>query len=240
MAELSETFVNHSAEILGEGLTTSHMLKICNAFAVEYNVDIPHTKYPYTANNKRAALAQNIMKFDEPQRYQLIKELCDHSDNAARPEARKVKLQLMTRYGHLSDEALGAAVNEELIEQTKHWLDLFIDASGLYHQALEKHKNNVFQRNVLDDLRLSLELLVQRILNNEKSLENQLPLVGDFVKTRGGSPEFVNMFVKLLDYYTKYQNNYVKHDDAVIEEEIEFIFELTSSFMKHLVRLSQR
>jgi len=48
------------------------------------------------------------------------------------------------------------------------------------------------------------------------------------------------MFVKLIDYYTKYQNNYVKHDAAVIEEEIEFIFELTSSFMKHLVRLSQR
>jgi hypothetical protein len=30
----------------------------------------------------------------------------------------------------------------------------------------------------------------------------------------------------------------VKRDDAVIEEEVEFVFELTSSFMKHLVRLS--
>jgi hypothetical protein len=48
------------------------------------------------------------------------------------------------------------------------------------------------------------------------------------------------MFMKLVDYYTKYQNSYVKHDDAVIEEEVEFIFELTSSFMKHLVRLSYK
>ncbi len=48
------------------------------------------------------------------------------------------------------------------------------------------------------------------------------------------------MFVKLVDYYTKYQNSYVKHNDAVIEEEVEFIFELTSSFMKHLVRLSYK
>src|SRR5437868_1478463 len=107
MAELSETFVNHAAEILGEGLTTSHMLKICNAYAVEYDVAIPHPKYPYTANNKRAALAQNIMRFDEGQRYQMIKELCDHPDNASRPEARKVKLQLITRYGHLASETLG-------------------------------------------------------------------------------------------------------------------------------------
>jgi hypothetical protein len=43
-----------------------------------------------------------------------------------------------------------------------------------------------------------------------------------------------------LDYYSKYQNTYVKHNDAVIEEEIEFIFEITASFMKHLVRLNAR
>ncbi len=46
------------------------------------------------------------------------------------------------------------------------------------------------------------------------------------------------MFVRLVDYYGKYQNSYVKHDDAVIEAEIEFIFEITSSFMKHIVKLN--
>jgi len=45
------------------------------------------------------------------------------------------------------------------------------------------------------------------------------------------------MLVKLIDYYAKYQNSYVKHDDSVIEEEIEFLLEISSSFMKHLVRL---
>ena len=45
------------------------------------------------------------------------------------------------------------------------------------------------------------------------------------------------MFVILIDYYCKYQNTYIKHDDAVIENEIEFIFEMTSSFMKFLIRI---
>ena len=45
---------------------------------------------------------------------------------------------------------------------------------------------------------------------------------------------------KLVDYYCKYQNTYVKHDDAVVSGEIEFIFELTSSFMKHLLRLKNQ
>ena len=71
-------------------------------------------------------------------------------------------------------------------------------------------------------------------------MRTEIPLLGAFIKKHGGSPELVNMFVKLVDYYTKYQNSYIKHDDAVIEEEVEFIFELTSSFMKHLVRLSYK
>ena len=58
------------------------------------------------------------------------------------------------------------------------------------------------------------------------------------IKDQGGSPELANMFAKLLEYYTKYNNKRVKHDDAVIEEEIEFVIEITSSFMKHLIRLS--
>ena len=78
------------------------------------------------------------------------------------------------------------------------------------------------------------------ILQNDKSLENQLPLIGAFVKGRGGSPELTNMFGKPIDYYCKYQNSYVKHDDAVIEEELEFLVEMTLAFMKHIVRLVAR
>ena len=47
------------------------------------------------------------------------------------------------------------------------------------------------------------------------------------------------MFQKLVDYFSKYENTYVKHDDAVIVAEVEFVFELTSSFMKHFIRLSK-
>ncbi|MEO6146975.1 MAG: hypothetical protein ABIT70_07970, partial [Sulfuriferula sp.] len=74
-------------------------------------------------------------------------------------------------------------------------------------------------------------------VGNQKSLENQQPHIGAFVKDKGGSPELTNMLLKLFDYYGKYQNTYVKHDDAVREEEVVFLIEITSSFMKHMVRL---
>lgn len=44
------------------------------------------------------------------------------------------------------------------------------------------------------------------------------------------------MFNTLLDYYGKYQNKYAKHDDNVNEKEIEFIIDLTSTFMKFITK----
>lgn len=98
----------------------------------------------------------------------------------------------------------------------------------------------MFSRNLLDDLRLSLETLVKGILKNGRSLENQKAELGDFLKQRETSQELRQMFVTLLSYYCTYQNSYVKHNDNVNEEEIEIMFEMTSCFLKHLVRLNAK
>jgi len=238
-------FIAHAADVLADtekGLSGSNIVKLTGAYAVEYGAEVPHQEYPFEAPNKRTALKENLVAFAPAQQFEIIRALCDHQQVIQRnPQgARKLKLQLLTRYGHLAAEPLGEEINEGLIEDTRHWLGLFPDAQRLYVEALEKYGHGVFERNVLDDLRLALETLLHAILENNKSLENQIPILGAYVKERGGSPEFGNMFVKLVDYYCKYQNRYVKHNDSVIEEEVEFVFEITSSFMKHIVRLSAR
>jgi hypothetical protein len=201
---------------------------------------VPHATYPFDAPNKRTALFENLMAFSGPQQYRIIKELCDHSSFPLTPnrDRKELKIQLVTRYSHLDPRDTPSEVNETLIEETKHWLSDYPESLSLYSQALDKYDHGAFQRNLLDDLRLSLEKLLKSIFENGKSLENQIAFVGAFIKKNGGSSELANMFAKLLDYYSKYNNSYIKHDDAVIEEEIEFVMEITSSFMKHLVRLS--
>ena len=69
----------------------------------------------------------------------------------------------------------------------------------------------------------------------QKSLENQLAEIGKYQKDKGLSTEFINMFNKLLDYYSKYQNNYVKHNDAVKHSEIDFVIHLTTLFMRSIM-----
>jgi len=180
------------------------------------------------------------MAFSSKARYKIIKELCDHPTIQAQQEseAQKLKVKLFTKYGHLDEEGGSEGISETLVQETRHWLEPYPDALKLFNAALQKQENGVFVRNLLDDLRLALEKILQELFENQKSLENQFPLLGPFLKEKGGSPELRNMFQKLLDYYSKYQNSFVKHNDAVIEEEVEFIFEMTSSFMKHLVKMS--
>lgn len=243
--DLSAIFVQHAADILADtnsGLSGAVIVRATGAYALEYDVMIPHPTYPFEAGNKRTALYENVMAFSPKQRYRILKELCDHPSFSLVPnkERQALKVKLVTRYSHLDPKDAPSEVNETLVEETKHWLDKFPDALSLYGQALEKYQHGAFNRNLLDDLRLGLEKLLCGLLQNDKSLENQVPALGGYIKSRGGSPELANMFVKLVDYYAKYHNTYVKHDDAVIEEEIEFVLEITSSFMKHLARLHAR
>jgi len=239
---IPSTFINFSADTLGstaQGLSGSKIAEFCSAFAIDFNVTIPYSEYPFPTDlpNKRTALRENLKAFTPEQQFKVIKELCELDQFKENNDIKDLKIKLITRYGQLSSGAGTNEVNEALIEETKHWLQTYPDSLKLYQEALSKFDNQVFQRNLLDDLRLSLELLLKAIIGNNKSLENQLGEIGAFIQSKNGSKELNNMFVKLIDYYSKYNNTYVKHDDAVIENEIEIIFEMTSSFMKFLSRL---
>lgn len=238
-------FIRYAADILadtGKGLSGPTIVNETGSYAVEYDIKLlPHPTYPFDAPNKRTALYDNLMAFSPPQQYQIIKELCDH--RSLQPDKfsklKELKIRLVTRYASLDTGGSPSEINETLLEETRHWLAEYPDVLNLFSQAKEKYDQRVFHRNILDDLRLTLEKLLHSIFGNKKSLENQLRGVGAYIKKNGGSAELSNMFQKLLDYYTKYQNSYVKHDDAANEQEIEFVFEITSSFMKHLIQISR-
>lgn len=238
--EIPNTFIEYAVSILGDtnyGLTGGEIANLSSAYAFDFNVDIPFASYPFPPSlpNKRTALRENIKKFSSTQQFKIIKELCEHNRLKGNPNVEDLRIKLITRYGNLS--ASPDAINEILLEETKHWLSNYQIPLNQYQSALTKFNNGIFQRNLLDDLRLSLELLLKEIFGNSKSLENQISEIGEFIKSKNGSKEFANMFQKLIEYFSKYQNTYIKHRDNVIEQEVEFIFEITSSFMKHLVRL---
>ncbi len=241
--KISTAFLQRAAEVLSESLSGSQLVSVASAFAVDFNCDIPHAAYPFNASNKETALFENLRPFSPGQQYQVIYELCDRVStnpnvtSQQKINASQLKLSLLSRYFQFSSDT---SSNKELplvVTEVRHWLSDFPVAKKTYEEALQKHSNGIFTRNALDDLRLSLEALLRQLLNNEKSLENQSVAVGGYIKDNGGSSELANMLVKLIDYYTKYQNTYIKHGDAVPTAEAEFVLEITACFMKHLIRI---
>lgn len=239
------TFLSKASDILADtnsGLSGPQIVRAINAYADQWNVRIPHPTYPFEAANKRTALHESVQAFSPAQQFQIIEELCDHHSfpvgAPSRSERQKLKAELFTRFGDLRSNREVGELDVPLIDETRHWLHGHPRVLALVEQAKLKYDAKIFQRSLIDDLRLALELLLKSLLENNKSLENQIPLIGATLKGQGASAQFTNMFQKLLDLYCKYQNDYVKHDDNLPEEEIEFIFEITASFMKHLVRVA--
>lgn len=246
-------FIKHAAEVLGDtnhGLTGSVIGKLLSGYAYKYNRDIPYTlttdyklkkKNGEEAKNKRTALEENLKVFSPQEQYIIIRDLCNHDKLKNNEAVKSLALKLQEDYGHLAPkEDITEEINQE-IEETQHYLAPYPDVLEAYNNAISKYrsKDKQLQRNALDDIRLALELFLKQILSNNKSLENQIKHIGNFVSNNGGSHEFTNLLHTLIDHYSKYQNGRIKHNNDVIEVEISFIVELTSLFIRQLVRLKK-
>lgn len=238
-------FLEKAASLLGAtgpGMSGPKIVSAINGYAVQWDVVVPHPSYPFEASNKATALLDSLRAFSAPQQFIIIEELCDHPSLAVQSNSRvdrqRLKAELFAKFGHLRPDKEASELDLPLIEDARHWLSAYPAALEKLDSAKLKYDAKLFHRNLIDDLRLGLELLLKEILQNSKSLENQLPILGPRLKERGGSPQITNMLVKIIDCYCVYQNDNVKHNDSVPEEEIELIFELTASFMKHLVKVA--
>jgi len=128
-------------------------------------------------------------------------------------------------------------LDEKIVNDVLDWLVLYPKVQKSFESALEKYQNKIFQRNLIDDLRLSLELLFKKLLHNDRNLDNQQNFLAEHLQQKNIPRELINMYWKLINYYTKYQNNYAKHNDKVGSSEIEFILYLTGIFMRFLLTL---
>ncbi|HHV6854468.1 TPA: hypothetical protein ACUL9L_001402, partial [Haemophilus influenzae] len=194
----------------------------------------PNKDFP----SKRTALEKNLKRFTSEQQYEIIDELCRLPKFSENEKVQDLLIKLVNRYQEFSTET-----NElpEIALKTKEWLDDYPKAKKHYDDALNKKNNDIYTRNLLDDLRCSLEALVKAILKNSKSLENQKVELGNFFKKHSISVEIRNLYTdKILEFYTKYQNHNVKHNENYNEIEVDFIFEQTAVLMRLLIKLDNK
>lgn len=147
-------------------------------------------------------------------------------------DVKELKVLLYRDYGYLSENIF----DTQIVAKTINLLSPYEKSVELYESALSKYKNEEFLRNALDDMRLSLELLLKELLDNNQSIEKQKNALGASLKTKNISVYSRNMITSLIQYYTAFQNDHVKHDDDVPKKEVEFIIEITSIIMFFLIK----
>ena len=238
--KIAEAFITYAADILGDtnnGLSGKEIVSLCAQHAVKHEIHIPYPSNSVTnLPSKRIVLRKNLEVFTPVQQYSLIQALCKelHNKNPDYAEVQTLLGKLVAQYSALEQNEID---NSEFIEETKDWLDKYPEIQKHYQSALFKRNNNLFTRNLLDDLRFSLELLFKEILNNSKSLEKQQSDLGLFLEKKNISKEVKNLYTNvLLNFYNKYQNENVKHNENFKAIEVDFIIEQTTALMRLLLK----
>ena len=133
-------------------------------------------------------------------------------------------------------------LDDRTVNDVLAWLKDHQPVAKEFEKTLKTYltKDKTQYRNLLDDLRLALEKLLRRVLGNKKSLENQQNDLGAWLKRKRAHRQIANMYWQLLDRFSTYQNDVVKHkaERTVTEPEVEFMIYLTGTFMRFLLRLS--
>lgn len=126
-----------------------------------------------------------------------------------------------------------------LVLDVLSWLNEYPDVRNTYEKAIIKERKTENYRYIIDDLRLSVELFFKKTFNNEKSLENQDSNIGKYFLDNNVATQISNMYMKLLDYYEKYNNNNVKHNENIAAVEIDYMIYLTGSFMRFILLIER-
>ena len=128
-----------------------------------------------------------------------------------------------------------------IIDCVLEGIERYPKADKPFSQALTKflRGDKAHYRNILDDLRFSLEQLLKSLLENEKPLEKQKNILGDWLKGKGIHVHIRSLYAHLVNCFSDYQNDAVKHKEDYSDMEIEFMIYLTGTLMRLLLELEQ-
>lgn len=135
-----------------------------------------------------------------------------------------------------AEELDSALVSEPLL-----WLNDYPASHKAFAKALKAY-STITEDNasdVADLFRKALETFFQEFYKSDKSLENLKSEYGNFLSRKGVPTEISNNFEKLLESYTKYNNNYAKHHDKASLDILEYIMYQTGNLIRLIITLNQ-
>lgn len=124
---------------------------------------------------------------------------------------------------------------KSLTDSMKREISPYQDALNLYITAINDLQARQNYRHAMDDLRLSVELLLRNVLSNKKSLENQQSDLKEYLGRKGKSTETIALVTNDMQAIIRYFNVHVKHNDDIVTNEIDSIVYAMSNLIHILL-----
>lgn len=112
--KIDDVFISHASDVLADtnrGLSGAQIVKYCNSYAVDFDVNIPVTDPDFGRlgggiPNKRTAMYRNLREFNGKQQFVIIKDLCELPLFKGNQDVKDLKKKLFGRFSRFASSDL--------------------------------------------------------------------------------------------------------------------------------------
>lgn len=104
----------------------------------------------------------------------------------------------------------------------------------LFEDSIKNISANGSNRATLDNVRLALERYLQEVLGNSNTLEHQEKHLKEFLKEKNATEDVRTGITTLLHNFYRYQNDHVKHDYDVKDEDVDYYINVANTIFQQI------
>lgn len=220
--------LNDVEDQISQHFSANELIDLTYEFAKSYNKSIPTDDPNYGSFNKKELLSTNLNVLSDNEKIEFLSQIKYHS-RLCEDDFLRDEIDLLVK--DASNGVIKARNSVSTLLETYS-----IDLKNQW-QRTYRFYDHLDYRNALDNMRLTIELLIKRITGSEASLENQTNALGKFFEDKDISKEVRNLFFKMLDMYEKIQNHEAKHNlpQNLNSKEIKFLMNQSTVIIKFLI-----
>lgn len=220
--------LNDVEDQISQHFSANELIDLTYEFAKSYNKSISIDEPNYGSFNKKELLSTNLNVLSDNEKIEFLSQIKYHS-RLCEDDFLRDEIDLLVK--DASNGVIKARNSVSTLLETYS-----IDLKNQW-QRTYRFYDHLDYRNALDNMRLTIELLIKRITGSEASLENQKSALGKFFEDKDISKEVRNLFFKMLDMYEKIQNHEAKHNlpQNLNSKEIKFLMNQSTVIIKFLI-----
>ena len=132
-------------------------------------------------------------------------------------------------------------LDSALVSQPLAWLNQYPKAHTAFVKALREYADATTENSsdIADKFRKALETFFQEFFKNDKALESNKSIYGNYLSKAGVPKEIASNFETLLQTYCNFMNGDAKHHDKTELNVLEYLMYQTGNIIRLLITLKQ-